>query len=302
MKFLNEMLRRARMGLTAAAGGPVTVAAVSATARGQITVERLNGFPSRALHGNRTIDVYLPLGYDSSGAIRYPALYLNDGQDGEALDLAGALERLQASGEIPPVLVIAAHATGDRIREYGTAGASNAQGYGDRAAAYEKFILGELLPFVERRYPVESGPEATAIAGLSLGGLAAFDIAWRHPERFGAVGVLSGSFWWRTDDGAPAARQASRIMHRRVRETPGRPSLRMWFESGKGDETADRDGNGTIDSIQDTEELTAILVAKGYRRGQDVEHRIVDGAHNLPTWRAVLPEMLRWLWKGRAPS
>jgi enterochelin esterase-like enzyme len=268
--------------------------------RGRIPVERIEGFRSPALGDRRILEVFLPANFDPSGATRYPVLYLNDGQDSEALDLAGALDRLQAARELPPLLVVAAHATGHRIREYGTVGIANAQGYGDRAARYERFLLTELMPWIAARYPATENPAHTAIAGLSLGGLSAFDIAWRNPDRFAAVGVLSGSFWWRTDDRTPATRQASRIMHRRVRETDGRPPLRMWFETGAADETEDRDGNGVIDSIQDTDDLIEELVRKGYRWGRDIEHVTVPGGHNLPTWRGVLPRMLKWVsgWSG----
>jgi predicted alpha/beta superfamily hydrolase len=172
----------------------------------------------------------------------------------------------------------------------------NAQGQGDRASQYEQFFLTELMPFIESRYRVLTGSPATSIGGLSLGGLSAFDTAWRNPDRFGAVGVMSGSFWWRTNDRSPELKQASRIMHRRVRETPGRPALRMWFETGSRDETVDRDGDGVIDSIQDTEELVEEILRKGYLAGRDVIHVTMPGGHDLPTWRRALPEMLRWLY------
>jgi enterochelin esterase-like enzyme len=178
--------------------------------------------------------------------------------------------------------------------DYGTAGVTNAQGLGADAGLYEQFLFREVMPLIKRRFRVRTDPGATAILGWSLGGLSAFDLAWRHPERFGTVGVFSGAFWWRTDDRSVAAKQASRIMHRRVRETADRPRLRMWLESGRADETEDRDSNGVIDAIQDTDELIDELAAKGYRRGQAMVHRIVDGGHDLETWRRILPEFLIW--------
>ena len=130
--------------------------------------------------------------------------------------------------------------------------------------------------------------------GWSLGGLSAFDLAWLNSDRVGTVGVFSGAFWWRTDDRSPATRQASRIMHRRVRETETRPSIRMWFETGLQDESADRDRDGVIDAIQDTEELILELGGKGFRRGTDMVHLTVEGKHDLPTWKRLLPEFLTW--------
>ncbi len=283
----------ARRGLVALMGGPTLALARP----DQVVVERLPPFESRLLGENRTIDVFLPRGYSHDSLTAYPVLYANDGQDMDAVDLAGTLDSLQAAGAMAPVIVVAIHAT-ERIQDYGTAYIANAQGLGARADRYGQFLITELMTLIEARYRVERGPAHTAIMGWSLGGLSAFDLAWRHPDRFGAVGVFSGSFWWRTDDGDVAARQASRIMHRRVRSTPGHPALRMWFETGREDESDDRDRDGIIDAIQDTEELVIELERKGYRRGPDMVHLIVEGRHDLPTWKRLLPEWLTWAFPG----
>lgn len=275
--------------------------ALALGARDKVVVERLPPFSSRILNEERTIDVYLPHGYRTNGTAVYPVLYLNDGQDMVTVELLHTLDSLQEHGAMQPTLVVAIHAT-DRMQDYGTAGIPNAQGLGARAPRYEQFLLTELMPAIEARYRTRRGPAAHAIAGWSLGGLSAFDLAWRHPDRFGAVGVFSGSFWWRTDDSSPETKQASRIMHRRVRETTGRPAVRMWFETGLNDEASDRDGNGVIDAIQDTEELLGELGRKGYRRGPDIVHLTVEGGHNLATWKRLLPEFLTWVYPGTRPD
>jgi len=88
-------------------------------------------------------------------------------------------------------------------------------------------------------------------------------------------------------------------MHQRVRATPTRPAVRLWFEAGTADETADRDGNGVIDAIQDTTELLDELRAKGFRDGVDLAYReVIGGEHHESTWARVLPEFLDWLAKG----
>lgn len=279
----------ARRGLVALVGGPT----LALGARDGVTVERLPAFESRLLGENRTVDVFLPRGYAEQDTITYPVVYANDGQDMEAVDLRGTLDSLQRTGRMAPVILVAIHAT-ERVQDYGTAYIPNAQGLGARADRYGQFVLTELMTLVESRYRVRTGPAETAIMGWSLGGLSAFDLAWRHPDRFGAVGVFSGAFWWRTDDSSVETRQTSRIMHRRIRDTPGHPPLRMWFETGRQDEQADRDQDGVIDAIQDTEELVATLEKKGYRRGLDVVHLTIEGRHDLPTWKRILPEWLVW--------
>jgi len=219
-------------------------------------------------------------------------LYLNDGQDAAALGLLPTLDSLTARGRIPPLIVVAIHAGDQRLQDYGTAGTPNAQGLGARAHRYERFVLEEVLPWATSRYRLRGGPTHTAVLGSSLGGLAAFDLAWRHPDLFGTVGAMSGSFWWRTADGTVEEKQASRVALRMVREATPLPRLRIWLETADGDETSDRDGNGVIDSIQDTDDLVQALVKRGYAPGKDVVHLTVPGGHDQATWGRVLPQFL----------
>ncbi len=89
-------------------------------------------------------------------------------------------------------------------------------------------------------------------------------------------------------------------MHRRVRETKGRPPLRLWFQAGTGDERADRDDNGVIDAIQDTRELMRELTAKGFVGGSDMTYvEVPGGGHNEATWARALPDFLGWTRLGK---
>jgi enterochelin esterase-like enzyme len=288
MSGWREIWRRGLMAL-----GPT----LALGSRDGVEVERLPPFPSALLGEVRTVDVYLPRGYAGEDGRVYPVLYANDGQDMKAVDLAGQLDSLQKAGAMEPTIVVAIHAT-ERIRDYGTAGTPNAQGLGDRATLYERFLLEELMPAINAKYRTARGSAYTAIMGWSLGGLSAFDLSWNHPDQIGAAGVFSGSFWWRTDDATVEAKQLSRIMHARVRETEPRPRIRAWLETARMDENSDRDGDGVIDSIQDTEELVNELVRRGFRRGVDVVHLTVEGKHDLATWKRLLPEFLVWVYPG----
>lgn len=283
-----NLLRAGRRSLVTALSAP----ALALAGRDHVVVQRLL-VESRILGERRTVDVFLPRDYANATAASYPVIYAYDGQDMDSVHLADQLDSLQRTGAMRPVIVVAVHAA-DRLADYGTAGIPNAQGRGARAELYSRFLLEELMPKIGAGYRVAPGASNTALMGWSLGGLAAFDLAWRHPERIGAVGAFSASFWWRTDDTDVATRQSSRIMHRRVRGTAVRPAIRIWLESGLQDETADRDGDGVIDSIQDSEELVNELVTLGFRRGPDLVHLTVTGKHDLPTWSRMIPEFLVW--------
>ena len=248
----------------------------------------------------RRVSIYLPPHYDAGRATAYPLLLALDGQTMPQWRLAETLDELVHAGRIEPVVVAAVPASAERLDEYGTAGELDFAGRGRKAKAFQELLAGVVLPALRERYRVADDPARTGIFGASLGGLCAFDTAWRRPQLFGIAGIFSGSLWWRADNSSVAAQQASRIVHRHVRAAVVKPALRLWFQAGTRDETEDRDSNGVIDAIQDTIELIDELAAKGYRRGEDlVYHQIDDGEHHEATWARALPEFLRWAFPPR---
>jgi len=268
--------------------------------RPAVRTERLRHVRSPQLGNTRTITVYLPPGYRDD--CEHPLLVVHDGQDMGAWKLADALAQHHAAGRVTPV-VAALPALPSRMQEYGTAGRPNGRGQGARAAEFQAFVTDTVVPLLRRRYQLARDPAHTALLGASLGGLSAFDLAWRRPDVFGLAGVFSGSFWWRTSDASAAAQQATRIVHQIVRASAARPPLRLWFQAGTLDEEEDRDGNGVIDAIQDTTELIDELAAKGFSRGRDVVYReTAGGRHHPSTWAQELPEFLRWAYPTPRPA
>ncbi len=265
------------------------------------TVEQSDALAVRGIPSRRA-SIYLPPGYDRDRPRAYPLLIALDGQTMPQWRLAETLDELAGGGLIDPVVVVAVPASAERIEEYGTAGEMDFAGRGRLAKAFQELLAGEVLPWVRERYHVAGGAAGTGIYGASMGGLCAFDAAWRRPQVFGVAGVFSGSLWWRADNTSVAAQQASRIPYRNVRVAEAKPALRLWFQAGTRDETADRDGNGIIDAIQDTLELMDALEAKGFQRGRDMTyHQIEGGEHHEPTWAQALPEFLRWAFPARRP-
>ncbi len=238
-----------------------------------------------------TLEILLPPSYRDGQPRSYPVLLFNDGQDFAALGLASTLQRLYEEERLQEILVVGIHA-GDRLQEYGTAGRPDYQGRGRKAAAYSRFFTRELLPFLRRHY--RSAPPYT-VAGFSLGGLSAFDLAWNHSRLIHRVGVFSGSFWWRHQPFRPDDPDADRIAHEMVAEARHRRPLRFWFQTGTHDETSDRNNNGIIDAIDDTLDLIAALEKLGYQQGRDIHYlEVIRGEHNPGTWGKIMPDFLRW--------
>ncbi|HJP62230.1 MAG TPA: alpha/beta hydrolase-fold protein [Mucilaginibacter sp.] len=247
---------------------------------------------SEFLKRDVTITLLLPEGREAGEPISL--LLLNDGQEGTGLQLSETLENLYESGALKPIAVAAIHAGNDRLQEYGVAGKPDYKQRGAKAAVYTKFIVNELLPAIKKETGIEDF-EVTAFAGFSLGGLSAMDIAWNNPGLFDKVGVFSGSFWWRSKELGKGYTDADRIMHQTIREAKDKPALKFWLQTGTKDETADRNKNGIIDSIDDTIDLIKELEAKGYARPADIQYlEVVSGTHSVATWAIAMPKFLVW--------
>jgi len=255
-------------------------------------IEELGGLDFGRLRP-RVVRVYLP---PEQPVAATPVLVALDGQNMAAWRLEEALAGLAAHRGHSQPIVVAIPAGEERLEEYGMAGTLDYAGRGMWAAEFQDFVIHQVLPAVRARYGLTAAPAQTGVIGSSLGGLAAFDLAWRHPDVFGFAGIFSGSFWWRGSDGPAALRQASRLAHRAVRMSNREPAgQRYWFMVGSREETDDRDGNGVIDAVQDTTELIDELEHRGFRRDGNLRLVLLpDGEHHESTWARTLPRFLEW--------
>ena len=160
--------------------------------------EKIAGVYSKLLDRVVDVELLLPPKSGPSGK-KYPLLILNDGQDNEAVKIKDILEDLTQQDLIQEI-VVAGVVAGDRLNEYGVAARRDYLKRGNRAKNYSKYIVDELVPYLIYQYPVEPLADHHAIAGYSMGGLSALDIAWNNPNVFQKAGVFSGSLWWRKRD------------------------------------------------------------------------------------------------------
>ncbi|WP_375418667.1 alpha/beta hydrolase-fold protein [uncultured Hymenobacter sp.] len=267
------------------------------------TLLRDESLSSQFLARPVVLDVLLPPDFDPAAPAPYPVLYLNDGQDLARLRLPATLAALYRMQALRPFVLVAIHASELRIQEYGLAGLPDYRGRGSRAGLYTDFIIKELLPYTQQRYHVSAAPGEAVVAGFSLGGLMAFDLAWQHPAHFGRAGVFSGSFWWRDHPVGPGYTEAARLAHRRVRAGQLHPRHQFWLQTGTLDETSDRNGNGLIDAVDDTLDLIQELQRKGLNVNTQMRYVQVEGGHHhQDTWGRVLPDFLLWAFGQPAPA
>lgn len=222
-------------------------------------------------------------------------LLINDGQDLQQFRIKEIVDSLYRKKAIQPLLVVGIHA-GDRMKEYGVAGIPDYKNNGGKADKYAAFIDDELYPFAKKKAGVRKF-KSVVMAGSSLGGLSAFDIAWNNADKIDKVGVFSGSFWWRDKDAAAPdyADDKDRIIMNKIRSSKKKPHLQYWFYAGGKEEDGDRDKDGIIDVVDDTRDLIELIKTKNVCSPDDIIYKeVASGKHEYSSWSQQLSAFLLW--------
>jgi predicted alpha/beta superfamily hydrolase len=243
-------------------------------------------FRSRFLRNQRDLVVYLPPGYDDQPWRTFPVLYLHDGQnlfDGATSFIPGmdwhvgqTADNLIFSGAVQPLIIVGIYNVGkSRIFEYTPTKAPKLGG--GRADRYAKFLIQEVMPFMQQQYRVIPGPATTGMGGSSLGGLVSLYLGLKMPHIFGKLAALSPSVWWN-----------QRIILRFAAAAPVEPRPRIWLDIGT------REGPRIV---QDVEQFRDILLQKGWRLGEDLHYDRIEGAeHNEAAWARRVGPFLQFLY------
>jgi enterochelin esterase-like enzyme len=225
----------------------------------------------------------------------YNLLVLNDGQDINELQVKNTMNSLYKSGKISPLVIVGVEA-GDRFQEFGVADKPDYTGIGIKASFYDAFINNELFPYVKKKSGVRKF-QSMVIAGWSLGGLSAFDIAWNHPDKFSKVGVFSGSFWVgdKSTKDSSYSDEKNRIMYFKIKTSRKKPDLQYWFYAGAMEEKSVRLKDTIVDIVHDTKDLISLLKEKNVvDPGGIVYIESATGKHDNKSWRIVFPDFLQW--------
>jgi enterochelin esterase-like enzyme len=219
------------------------------------------------LDGGR-VAVYRPPGERRAGL---PAVVIFDGYlSRTAMRMPVTIDNLIAAGLIPPLVAIFIDAD-DATRDADLS---------PTAGTTTRYLVRELMPWARRRYGISPYPSDIAVAGHSMGGLAAAVLALRAPDVFGAVISQSGSFWWPTrDEGEPEWL---------AREYARHPRLDLRFYLDVGDRETFVVTPGTPDQRAVNRRLRDTLRAKGY----PVTYAEYPGEHDYVNWRNTFADAL----------
>jgi enterochelin esterase-like enzyme len=251
---------------------------------------------SRALGLSRRITVWLPPGRIVSGD-RFPVLYLNDGQNlfdprrafaGVTWQAADTAARLIEWGLLPRIVIVGIdHGVTRRAREFlPVEDPLNPHSKRPLGRRYAEFVVRELMPLVQRRFPVERRASATGFGGSSYGAVAALFTALEHPGVFGRLLLESPSLYI-----------GRRYLLRRARTARRWPS-RIYLGVGTA-ETRRADWNDeTVGNVRGLEDILR-LRGFGSRR---LKVTVQEGAtHSEGAWARRLPEALAFLYGSRQP-
>ncbi len=225
-----------------------------------------------AVFGRRAIGVYVPARFRRTR--RYPLLVVHDGHDYlHYASLGAVLDNLIARLEIPD-MVVALTSSPDRLREYAD------------DERHARFLTDDLVPTLERLFPLDAQPKGRCLMGASFGAVASLSAAWRRPGFYGRLLLQSGSFAF-TDIGdrnhrGPLFDPIVAFINR-FRAEPAAVAERVFVSCGMY-ESLIYENRSLVPMLQST--------------GMDVRYVEARDGHNWENWRDRLREGLSWLFPG----
>jgi pimeloyl-ACP methyl ester carboxylesterase len=141
---------------------------------------------SEALKQQRDLYVYVPPGFDPRQL--YPVMIWLHGfaQDEHTFleDVIVHLDRAIACGKLPPLIIAAPDGSlRGRVCLFG----GGSFFLNTKAGAFEDFVIHDVWGFVQRHFPIRPEPEAHVLAGVSMGGGAAFNLGIKYRDQFKVV-------------------------------------------------------------------------------------------------------------------
>ncbi len=222
--------------------------------KGQL--ETVTQFPSKLIP-QRDIYVWLPPGYRTDA--KYDVLYMHDGQmlfdatttwnkqEWQVDEVAG---QLIEDGTVRPFIVVGIPNAGELRQSeympqkpfeklsqeqqssvYQQERSPNVLFYGGPVYSdrYLQFIVEELIPYIEQRYPVYSGPQHRFLGGSSMGGLISWYGVMEYPQVFGGAICLSTHWPGDYSKGGAAFEQILQYLNQNL---PKLADQRLYFDHG----------------------------------------------------------------------
>ncbi len=243
-----------------------------------------NNFSMPQLGRTRRIWIYLPPNYNTTSQ-RYPVFYLHDGQNlfDKATSFAGewqideSLNKLFDLGDKGCIVVGIDNGGSTRIDEYSPF--KNSSYGGGEGAAYTKFLVNTLKPYIDNNFRTLSDRKNTAIGGSSMGGLISAYAACAYPAVYSKVLVFSPAFWF----------SDSCLIY--TKQHVPNSSTRWYFDAGTTESAA---------MIFDMKNISDALRTNSNNDIQFISR--ADGQHSEWFWAREFPDAYNWLFRSETTS
>ncbi|SDF69302.1 Enterochelin esterase [Fontibacillus panacisegetis] len=264
-----------------------------------VEIVTLSNVYSKHLDNSRDVFVYLPPSYHEAEMRRYPVLYAHDGQHmfasdgkGSSWEMHRTADRLSREGWMKEVIIVAISSISDqRVSEYfhDNSGVSEAFHATCKGELYERFLIEELKPMIDGMYRTLADREHTALIGSSAGGLVSYHIAFRRPDVFGQVAILSPFFVHAVvnEQGDGTSKHEPVSETKIYRSYRVKPSVRVWIDIG---------GAEGIIMPRHVRALVDELIEAGFKPGEDLMFMLDEEAgHSQEDWARRLHSPLLYL-------
>ncbi len=237
----------------------------------------------------RTVTVYIPAGYVAGTPV--PVIVVQDGPD---KNLPLVLDNLIAQHRVPAIVAVMIQNGGGDAQ-----GSQRGLEYDTMSGRYADFVESEVFPLVEKNcgVTISNDPEARAAMGTSSGGVAAFSMAWYHPELYRRVITYSGTYVNQASPLNPETPHGGWEYHEHlIPQNPPKP-IRLWMQVGDHDllnPNSLRDG--MHDWVEANNRMATVLKAKGYH--YQYVYCLNAGHGDAKAKAQTLPQALEWVWQG----
>ena len=250
--------------------------------------------PSTAYPGTQhTYWVYVPAQYDP--ALPAALMVYQDGQafkdENGDIRAQNVMDNLIYRREIPVMLGVfinpgrTPEQPEPNPQEWGDRTTNRPTEYNTLDDKYARVITEELMPALTKDYNISKDPEMHGIGGSSSGAIAAFTVAWERPNVFRKVLSNVGSF---------VNLRGGHVYPEKILESEKKP-IRIFLCDGRNDNRGIR--NGVYDQTRDWFYQNVRLMKALTQKGYDVNYTWGMNLHGQKFGGAIMPEMMRWLWR-----
>ncbi|WP_338767136.1 alpha/beta hydrolase-fold protein [Bernardetia sp. ABR2-2B] len=236
---------------------------------------------SKALNEKRTLNIYLPQGYNPDSAAVYPVIYVLDGSQYEDFPhIAGLAQFMNMYEILPKSIVVGISNLGkSRYRDF-TYPSDDKQdlkaipnnGGSEKFMAY---IENEVIPLIEKNYKTDSHK---TIIGQSLGGLLATEILFKKSHLFDDYVIVSPSLWWDNQKMVRKANDFLENLSKNIAETKVENTdykKRIFVSLGEEHPVMHKVADKLVDSIKKLEETKNGTITLFYEPILDQNHATI---------------------------